>query len=223
MDSTVLIAMSDIGDGTMSTPADDITRLRNRTKFLASRGITPEQTALVYLRYEGDDYRRYFVVSSSFAGDGIVRPSSTVADALFTSEKGLALLLPVADCVAAVLYDPIRQAMGLAHLGRHNIEQQGGEGVVRYMIDQFGTDPANLQVRLSAAAGKERYPLFGFEGRSLQEVAMGQLQEAGVDLAKIVRDERDTTTDEHLFSHSEFLQGRRNLDGRQAFVAMMRP
>lgn len=223
MDDTLLIAMSDVSDGTMSTGADGSTRLRNRTEFLARYGVAPEQSALVYLRYEGDDYRRYFQVSSSFAGDGIIRPSSKVSDALFTTEKGLALLLPVADCVAAALYDPTRQVMGLAHLGRHNLVQHGGEGVVSYMAERFGSLPADIRVHLGAAAGKDRYPLFDFDGRGLQEIAVEQLLRAGIDPAHIIRDPRDTTLDESLFSHSEYLQGRRSLDGRQAFVAMMRP
>jgi copper oxidase (laccase) domain-containing protein len=223
MDSAVLLAMSNVADGSMSTGADGPTRLRNRTKFLALQGITAQQTGLVYLRYEGEDYRRYATVASDFAGDGIVRPTSMVSDALFTTTKGLALLLPIADCVAAVLYDARHGVIGLAHLGRHNLVQSGGEGVVSYMTDQFGTDPVDLQVHLSAGAGRERYPLFDFDGRGLQEVAVEQLRKAGIDPSRIGRDERDTTTDNDLFSHSEYLQGRQAIDGRQAFVAMMRP
>lgn len=223
MDKAILIAMSSANDGSMSTGADEPTRLRNRTKFLAAHGITPQQTVLVYLRYEGKDYRRYASVSPDFAGDGIVRPSSLVADAVFTTHKGLALLLPVADCVAAMLYDPRLGVMGLAHLGRHNLVQRGGEGVVSYMVDQFGTKPSDLKVYLGAGAGSEHYPLFDFGGRGLQEVAIEQLVKAGVDLSRIGRDQRDTTTDSDLFSHSEYLQGRQVIDGRQAFIAMMRP
>lgn len=223
MDDSVLIAMSDVGDGPMSSGVDDDTRLANRTGFLARHGVAAERTGLVYLRYEGEDYRRYASVSTSFAGDGIVRPSSFVSDAVFTTEPDLALLLPIADCIAAVLYDPLRHVIGLAHLGRHNLLQKGGEGVVAYMAESFGSDPAELYVHLSAAAGKDRYPLFDFDGRSLHEVATEQLTVAGVGAARIRRDERDTTADQNLFSHSEYLQGRRSVDGRQAFVTMMRP
>ena len=195
----------------------------NRSKFLRSYGMTPTQTILVHLTYDGEDYKRYFTVSSAVAGDGIVSPSTIVADALFTADKNTALLLPVADCIGAVLYDPTAQVIGLAHLGRHNLLQNGGAGVIDYMARDFGTDPTRLQVWLSPAAGREHYPLYDFDNRSLHEVAYAQLSSVGVSPENIIADTRDTTTDERLFSHSRFVAGGQSLDGRQAVVCMMRP
>lgn len=206
----------------MSASVTDAERLANRSAFLSKWGIAPHQAILVHLRYEGDDYLRYSTVSADMAGNGVVTSSTVVADALFTTEKKLALLLPIADCIAAVLFDPEHQAIGLAHLGRHNLEQQGGTSVVDYMVANFGTDPRRLHVFLSAAAGSQSYPLYDFDNRSLHEVATEQLVSAGVQRDVIDIDSRDTTRDMSLYSHSEFLKGNRPTDGRQAVVCMMR-
>ncbi len=207
----------------MSKDVDTEQRRKNRQHFLESQGIKLEQSILVHLKYEGDDYCRYYEVSSEQAGDGMVFDSSIVADALFTRSKRLALFLPVADCVGAVLYDPTLQVLGLAHFGRHNLAQLGGTKVIEFMNQEFGCSPSNVQIWLSPAAGRENYPLYDFNNRSLHEVTMSQLSASGVAVSNIQVDTRDTTKDPSFFSHSEFLKGNRSTDGRQAVVAMMLP
>jgi copper oxidase (laccase) domain-containing protein len=223
MDNSVLIAMSALRDGSMSKAVDDSTRMHNRRQFLESQGIKLEQSVLVHLKYEGDDYCRYYEVSTEQAGDGMAFDPSIVADALFTRSKQLALFLPVADCVGAVIYDASRQVLGLAHFGRHNLVQNGGAKVIEYMKAEFASDPQNIHVWLSPAAGRENYPLHDFNNRSLHEVALAQLEQAGILNENIEVNGADTTVEPTFFSHSEFLKGNRKTDGRQAVVTMMRP
>lgn len=221
MDS-ILIAVSTATDGSMSKAVDDEERRRNRERFLGLNGIASDHTVLVHLEYEGDNYRRYHVVDGGNGGEGILRPSRHIADALFTTTKGLALFLPVADCIGAVLHDPRNSVFGLAHFGRHNLEQQGGQETIAFMRREFGSHPADVRVFLGPGAGKLRYPLFSFGGKSLEEVTREQLMDIGVTAEHISSDGRDTTRDAGLFSHSEFLKGNRTTDGRQAIIAMMR-
>lgn len=222
MDNSVLIAMSSLRDGSMSKAVDDDTRRTNRRRFLEAQGIALDQSILVHLKYEGDDYCRYYEVSSEHAGDGMAFGSSIVSDALFTRSKRLALFLPVADCIGAVLYDTRLQVLGLAHFGRHNLVQHGGTKVIDYMKSEFASNPNDVQVWLSPAAGRENYPLHDFNNRSLYEVALEQLEQGGVPNGNIETDTIDTTTNPAFFSHSEFLKGNRETDGRQAVIAMMR-
>lgn len=223
MDDSVLIAVSTQADGSMSHGVNDQTKRHNRQRFLGRYGMTLDQTVLVHLKYEGNDYRRYYEVSTEHAGDGIAFDSSIVADALFTRSKRLALLLPIADCIAAVIYDPQQQILGLAHFGRHNLQQSGGTAAIEFMQAEFSSAPATIRVWLSPAAGRENYPLFDFNNRSLYEVALEQLERAGVLNDNVEIDGSDTTTNIAFFSHSEFLKGNRQTDGRQAVVTMMRP
>lgn len=221
MDDTVRIAMSSVADGSMSKAVSETVRDKNRRKFLEKQGMAPEKTILVHLQYGGDNYRRYYTVGLNEAGEGMTRLSSIVTDGLFTREKQLALFLPVADCVGMIVYDTVNQVLGLAHLGRHNLLQQGGSETMRYMKDNFGTDARGVRIWLSAAAGGSNYPLHDFDGRSMHDVTLEQLRLAGIQRENITIDTRDTTTDQGLFSHSEFLRGNRDTDGRQAVVTMM--
>jgi copper oxidase (laccase) domain-containing protein len=221
-DPSLHIAVSAITDGSMSKAVDDDARRKNRSRFLKQNELTLEQTVLVHLKYEGDNYCRYFTVDSSHAGDGMTSESSMIADSLFTRDHKLALFLPVADCVGAVLYDTAQQVLGLAHFGRHNLVQNGATKTVQYMQQEFGSDPANVSVWLSPAAGRQSYPMYDFNNRSLHEVTLEQLQAAGVPTTNVTVDPRDTTEDDSLFSHSEFLKGNRVSDGRQAVVTVMK-
>ena len=223
MHSSVRIAISDIRHATMSKIAPENTIRANRRSLLAMIEQPPEKAVLVKLEYTGVNYRRFTTVSARHAGDGITKQSSIVSDAMFTRETDLALLLPIADCIGAVLHDPINGVLGLAHLGRHNLVQHGGTGIIEYMTEEFGTEPSTISVWMSPAAGQANYPLYDFENRSLHEVALEQLCAAGIDEGRITIDRRDTTTDASLFSHSQFLNGNRPHDGRQAIVCVMQP
>jgi copper oxidase (laccase) domain-containing protein len=221
-DELLVIALSTAPDGSMSKAVDAVQRYSNRQHFLNRHNISTDQTVLVQLKYEGDDYRRYHTVTSESGGDGIIRPSKLVADALFTTEPNVALLLPVADCIGAVMYDSVNHVIGLSHLGRHNLAQGGATTTVEYMEIAFNSNPNDIAVWLSPAAGEQNYPLYDFDNRSLHEVAVEQLLSAGVSSTNIEIDSTDTTSNDKLFSHSEFLKGNRLVDGRQAVVVMMR-
>lgn len=218
------IYVSHKDDGTMKPLAHTETAdvQLNRTHFLQKHGIKPQATTLVNLVYEGTDYCRYKTVGVAHKGDGIAFESTLVADALVATHPDHALLLPLADCIGAVLHDPIQHVLMLSHLGRHNLEQFGGTKSVMYLMKHHSVNPKNLQVWLSPAAGKENYPLHAFDGRSMHEVASEQLEAAGILPQHIDISPIDTTKDLEYFSHSQFLKGNRSTDGRFCVVATMR-
>lgn len=220
---SIIAACSTVADGPMkrTNAPDPIAIDKNRRQFLNKHGITPEQTTLVYLVYEGDDYARYRIVDERDRGHGITTDPTTVSDALATNTPGVALFLLIADCIAAILYDPTTKSLMLSHLGRHNLEQDGGKKSIEYMVQSFGGDPKTIQVWLSPAAGKENYPLYSFNNRSMHEVACEQMTTAGVPMENISVSDADTTADRTYYSHSEFLKGNRPTDGRFAVVAML--
>lgn len=218
----VHIAISNASNGSMSRAVSDDEKFKNRHNFLSEQDIKIDQSVLVHLTYDTNNFRRYKTIDIGFAGDGMVREPSVEVDALFTNSNDIALFLPIADCIAAVLYDPVHRVIGLAHLGRHNLEESGGSEIVRYMQSEFKSRPEDIVVWLSPAAGKDNYPLFAFDNRSLHEVALEQLLTTGVNESNITIDSRDTTLDMTLFSHSEFLKGNRQTDGRQAVVCKMK-
>ena len=221
MNSRVKIAISEVKDGTMKRNGAEVAVVdKNRQVFLKANAMELDDAVLVQLDYNTEDFCRYAVIDSSAAGEGLVR-EGRIADGLATQEKGLALFLPLADCIGVVLYDPEHEVLMLTHLGRHNLEQNGGQKSVEFMKEQFGSKPENIEVYFSPSAGKENYPVFSFGGKSLAEVAMSQLEAAGVKSENIELSAIDTTKDKRYHSHSEFLKGNRTDDGRFAIAAML--
>ncbi len=219
IDGQVLIKLSMVADGSMK---DDENVLENRARFIASMNADPTKGCLVQLVYEGDDYCRYSVVDSTQAGEGVSTESTIIADALLTREKDVTLFLPLADCVGAVIWDKNHTALMVSHLGRHNLEQEGGKRSVEYFMKQTGILPEDIRIYLTPAAGKDAYPIRSLGGRGLYETAVEQLISAGINKANIKVDARDTTKDKALFSHSEFLKGNQQADGRHAVFAMLK-
>lgn len=217
------IFTSTVTDGSMKPlDATDIAATtERRLTYLNNQGVSPDATTCVRLVYEGDNYCRYQSIDTAYMGDGITRDSSLVVDALVVTELGHALFLPLADCVGAVFHDATKDILMLSHLGRHNLEQDGGRRSVEYLVARHGVNPADLTVWLSPAADAQSYPLFSFAHRSLQEVAAQQIATAGVPVEAIAASPIDVASDTHYYSHSQFLKGNRATDGRFAVVAVM--
>lgn len=209
-------------DGTMKSANDDaVTARNNRVLFIKKCGLLPENSTLHTLSYGGNDYCRYINLNDSMKGDGIIRESTVDADAVVVTRKNHAILLPLADCIGAVVYDPNREIMMVSHLGRHNLEQNGGENAIIFLKTLHRSDPERLIVWLSPAAGSKTYPLFNFQNRSLHEVAISQLRKAGVQLPNISVSKINSATSPHYYSHSKFLAGKQYGDGRHAILATM--
>ena len=214
--------VSRIADGSMKSLDKSFESvLPTREKFLQQHNLFINDTTLVQLTYDGNNYTRYHVITDDDKGDGITRDATIIADALVTTMPGHTLFLPLADCIGAVIYDPIKNILMLSHLGRHNLEQFGGTKSIEFLVENFQCNPEDITIWLSPAAGKDNYPLFAFDNRSMHEVATEQLLEAGVMAEHITRSLIDTTRDTHYFSHSEFLKGNRDSDGRFVVVAVM--
>jgi copper oxidase (laccase) domain-containing protein len=204
----VLAVVSSASDGNMkkgSLPPEEIERVeQNRYELFERIGISPEQVTLVSLSYAKDDFRVYWEATSDHKGKGIVSPDIEPADALVTREKGIALFLM------------------LTHLGRHNIEQHGGQKSVDYLVDTYDSKPEDIDVWLGPAAGKETYPLFSFNNRSMHEVIIEQMTSAGIQTDNIEVSLVDVAKTQDYFSHSEFLKGHRDSDGRFVAIAMLK-
>jgi copper oxidase (laccase) domain-containing protein len=220
MDCTIIT--STIADGSMkSTNLPYRSILPTRTAFLEKHALRPGDTTLVRLTYGGDNYTRYSIISDKDKGDGMTRDATIVADALVTTTPGHALFLPLADCIGAVIHDPKKNILMLSHLGRHNLEQFGGTKSIEFLVENFQCDPKDITVCLSPAARKDNYPLFAFDNRSMHDVATEQLLTGGIAVEHITSSSVDTTKDTTYFSHSEYLKGHRDTDGRFAVVAVM--
>lgn len=224
MKTRLEIYTSTVRDGSMKplTP-DSIAAIDgNRTSFLRTHDIDPTHTTVLHVTYDRGGFCEYRSITASQQGDGSMRPSMQPCDALVVTQPGHALFLPLADCIGAVLHDPTMNILMVSHIGRQALEESGGEHSVTHLAEKHGVKPENLTVWLSPAAGAKNYPLYAFDGRSMHDVATEQLTSAGVLPERIETSPIDTTEDQQYFSHSEFLKGHRDSDGRFAIVAVMR-
>lgn len=221
----VVVGLSSADDGNMRFNRGDNEETReNRIAFLEQIDIEPTQATLIQVSYEDvADFTRYQIVDDSHLGEGMLEPSSDLhADALVVTRPDHALFLPLADCIGAVIFDPVAQVLMVSHLGRHSIENEGALKSIQYLITEFGSEPSDLLVWLSPSVGSDSYPLRAFGDRSLSEVACEQLTTIGVQLDHIETSDIDTAEDDNYFSHSEYLAGNQMTDSRFAIVAMMR-
>lgn len=197
------------------------TVLPTRRAFLQKLAIDPADTTLVQLTYESEDFCRYSTLTASDKGDGITRDATIVADALVVTQANHALFLPLADCIGAVIHDPVLDILMLSHLGRHNLVQYGGTKCIKYLIEKHNSNPETITVWLSPAAGIQNYPLYDFDNRGMHDVAAEQLIAAGILAENITTSPIDVAADAHYFSHSQFQKGNRDFDGRFAVVAVL--
>ena len=131
-----------------------------RTAFCASIGVDYQGT--VYQRIVYQDNRTYHLIAEVDGASVTSVTPEVVADSLYTTTPGVALFLPVADCAATVLYDPVKRAIATAHLGRHSTYARLADHLVRHFVAN-GSSPADLIVWMSPHAQKDSYTLDWFD------------------------------------------------------------
>lgn len=224
------IAISTVADGSMLSRDPKLLdeTVHNREVFLKKQHISMDQTTRLNVQTlrratvdNETNWCRYRVVSSADKGSGMRDEDTPIGDAIVTSETHHALILPVADCVAAVVHDPDNDVLLLAHLGRHSLEQRGGVKIIEFLKATFGSKPEHLKVWLTPAPSKEAYPIWALDNKGMKEVTFEQLDAAGIRRENITDNPAETDKDTTYYSYTEFFNGRRSEDGDYCIVAMM--
>lgn len=74
-------------------------------------------------------------------------------DAIYTTEKNIGLAVTHADCQAAIFYDPVHEAIGIAHCGWRGSVQNIYARLIETMQREIGTQPHNLVICISPSLG----------------------------------------------------------------------
>jgi YfiH family protein len=74
-------------------------------------------------------------------------------DALITKEKNVTLMILVADCLPVLFYDPLHQAIGLAHAGWRGTASHIAAKTLLGMGEAFGTQASDVKVALGPCIG----------------------------------------------------------------------
>ena len=159
----VQVMLSSVDDGTMldrSIGVHDNSVVSNRQNFCQNNGI--DYNDVVYQRIVYSDVRTYDLIAEVDDGSTTKNTSEVVADALYTRAKNVALMLPVADCVATVVYDPKTETLAMIHLGRHSTLTPLLSRILKKMTDD-GANPSDIIVWMSPNAHASHYVMEYFD------------------------------------------------------------
>ena len=205
-DSQIEVAMSDISDGSMRYfgNGDENQIIENQQKLGAALNLTSDKIARIRTVYDGrTSYTEYYeIIPENLNRFSIANPESSIAisDGLVTKYRGIGILLPLADCLGAVVYSEKQGLVGLLHAGRHNIEQNGPALFIQHLVDNFSTDPAELKLYFSPYAIS--YQITKLHNQTMQEAAMEQFIKSGVLIENIIDPGIDTTISKNYPSSS---------------------
>ena len=234
--SDLLVAVSSKDDGTM------LNRIRgrhvaevldNRWRFCDQIGINYDDVVYHVISYA--QTQTFDNIAEVTEADTVKHNNEGIfADALYTEMAGVGLFLPVADCIATVIYDPKRRALMLVHLGRHSTVAQLMSRAVRYFVER-GSQAKELQIWMSPSITQKNYCMDYFDHTNdtnwqnfyrqtadgiyldMQGFNRSLAVRAGVPADNIFISPIDTADDPNYFSHSAG-----DTAGRIAVVAMMR-
>lgn len=142
----VRVAFSSVEDGSIaagggkpSLPVHE----RNTEQFLQHYGFATEHRTKAFVTYRPENtYTHVERVTSDISGP-------VQSDALFTTVVGKTITLPVADCIATVVYDPVAGMLGVLHLGRHSSIAGLIEEFAIRVADELGSDSRDWHVWMS--------------------------------------------------------------------------
>lgn len=90
------------------------------------------------------------------------------ADAIFTNNPDITLMMRFADCVPVLIYDPIKRAIGIIHAGWQGTIKQIVRKSISQMCDQYGTITTDIVAVVGPSIGPDHYEV----GRTVYELAI---------------------------------------------------
>ncbi|MDX9991786.1 MAG: peptidoglycan editing factor PgeF [Anaerolineales bacterium] len=132
------------------TVGDEPARVRqNRFRAFRALGRDPHSMFDVWQVHSAD------VVIATAPHESV--PREFKADAIITDNPAVTLLMRFADCTPILFFDPIRQALGIAHAGWLGTVRRAASAAVAAMQSAYGCDPANLLAAIGPAIGPDHY------------------------------------------------------------------
>lgn len=179
----MIFVSSKVSDGNMSLNSEDPKEAsENRRKFFKKFCI--KDVAEVSQIHNNNVVLVHEVISSD-----------TVADGMITSNKGIYLLLKVADCIPIGFYDLKNQAIGIVHAGWRGLEKGIIKNTIDLMKESFDTNVKDLLINFGPSIGPCCYRM------DLWKEAEDQLIDCGV-LKKNIHNPRICTYEsKDYFSH----------------------
>ncbi len=125
--------------------------LKNRERLAATIGIPLSSFTFAGQIHSGN----VTVVTEVVRGRGSVDHKEAIraTDAMVTDLPGICLVILIADCVPMLFFDPVRNAIGVAHAGWKGTLERIASKTVRAMEDAFGSSPQAIIVGMGPSIG----------------------------------------------------------------------
>ncbi len=94
------------------------------------------------------------------------------ADAILTDRPGVTLFMRFADCVPVLLFDPVKNVVGLVHAGWQGTVKGIVSRAVTEMVRRYGSQAADIHAGIGPAIGLDHYAI-GPEVITMVEKAFG--------------------------------------------------
>jgi hypothetical protein len=204
----------------------------NRTEFCRRNGLSYGDMVFQRIIYDGK--ATYELISEVDDRSTTKFTDEIVADALFTKRPGVGMLLPLADCIPTILFDPENDYLAMAHMGRHSTLTELLPRLVEHFKSE-GSDPSKLLVWMGPSAQRASYRMDYFHQENdpawkdffdkkpdgyyldMQGFNRKKLESAGILSNNIEVSPIDTVTHPELPSHSAG-----DLTTRFAVIALMK-
>lgn len=79
------------------------------------------------------------------------------ADAIFTSNPEVTLMMRFADCVPILIFDPVASLVGIIHAGWQGTVNEIAAKSVRKVVDEYGCKPENIHAVIGPSIGPDHY------------------------------------------------------------------
>jgi YfiH family protein len=117
-------------------------------EYLKANGIVPQKGLIVPKQVHGDVIWKVDPQDLGQAG-------SFEADAVVTDTVGLAIGIRTADCLPALLYDPVRKVIAAVHAGWKSTKLDVVRKTVECLRSSYGVDPRNIRAVIGPCIRKE--------------------------------------------------------------------
>jgi len=125
--------------------------LRNRERLAEAIGIQINRFTIARQIHSGN----VRIISGALLGSGSTEPANGIenTDAMVTDVPDICLIILVADCVPMLFFDPIKEAIGVAHAGWRGTLYCIAQNTVRAMETAFGSSPGDIIVGIGPSIG----------------------------------------------------------------------
>ncbi|MBD3270378.1 peptidoglycan editing factor PgeF [Candidatus Peregrinibacteria bacterium] len=76
-------------------------------------------------------------------------------DGFVTAQKGIGLMIQVADCQNIIFYDTQKNVLGVAHAGWRGLKQNIAGEVIKMMKENYGCNQENIKVGIGPSLGPD--------------------------------------------------------------------